>query len=96
MLMGGNMAGNQICENCKFWEQTGATDTGLIGECHKNSPSPQLEPSPDQSGMRFAVWPSTVQNQWCGDFENRPMGSAELAKRMAIIEQMESERKKKK
>ena len=90
------MGHSKTCENCMHWEQTGATDTGLLGECHRNSPSPELTDSPTDTRMRFVVWPSTTQSQWCGAFEQRPMAEEEVRKRMAMIEKLEAERKSKK
>ena len=34
------MKKTSICENCKFWIETGGTDEGLVGECRRNSPVP--------------------------------------------------------
>ena len=81
------------CENCKFWIETGGTDTGLVGECRRNSPAPIINENPVSSKFRYALWPITADTQWCGDFENRPMATKELMKRMARIEKMETERK---
>ena len=90
------MEKENVCENCKSWNETGGTDEGLVGECHRNSPSPiSLNGSPD-SGVRMAAWPTTAQDQWCGDYEIRPMGAKEAQEHMAIIEKMEAERKSKK
>ncbi len=36
------MEENQTCEKCKFWVETGGTDDGLAGECHRNAPHPEL------------------------------------------------------
>ena len=89
------MAKTNICENCKFWDETGGTD-GLVGECRRNSPSPKtLEGAPDTK-IRFAAWPAVGQNQWCVDYEERPMETKEVLERMAAIEKMEAARKAKK
>ena len=87
------MASAGRCENCKFWIVTGGTDTGLVGECRRNSPSPILEEKPVDSNFRYALWPVTVDKQWCGDYEKKPMATKELMERMAMIEKMESKRK---
>lgn len=87
------MANPDGCGKCQFWLQTGATDAGLVGECRRNPPLPQLTESAATSKMFFAVWPSTLEGQWCGAFEDRAMDNDELLERMAIIEQMEKERK---
>ncbi len=81
------------CENCKYWIETGGTDTGLVGECRRNSPSPILNENPANANIRYALWPVTADKQWCGDFEQRPMATKELMKRMAAIQEMESKRK---
>ena len=85
-----------VCENCKFWNETGASDAGLVGECRRNSPSPITLNGTADASVRMAAWPATAENQWCGDYEERPMETKEVLKRMAMIEKMESERKTKK
>ena len=91
-----NMEKTTVCENCKFWNETGGTDEGLIGECRRNAPSPKtLDGSPDTI-IRFAAWPAVGQAQWCGEYEKRPMETKEVLKRMAAIEKLESARKAKK
>jgi hypothetical protein len=90
------MAETNVCENCRFWTETGGTDEGLVGECRRNSPSPKtLDGAPDVT-IRFAVWPAVGQNQWCGDYEERPMETKEVLERMAAIEKLEAARKAKK
>lgn len=81
------------CEKCKYWIETGGTDSGLVGECRRNSPAPILNENPANSNFRYALWPVTADKQWCGDFEQQPMATQELMKRMAAIEKMESKRK---
>jgi len=43
----------------------------------------------------MAAWPTTAQDQWCGDNEDRPMETKEVLERMAMIEQLEAKRKTK-
>jgi len=90
------MNNNNVCKNCKFWNETGGTDEGLVGECRRNSPSPKTLDGPADAKMRFAAWPATPQDQWCGDYEDRPMETKEVMERMAMIEKMEADRKSKK
>jgi hypothetical protein len=45
--------------------------------------------------IRYAAWPAVSQDQWSGDFEDRPMETKAVLERMAMIEKMESERKAK-
>ncbi len=89
------MEKTNVCENCKHWNETGGTDAGLVGECRRNSPLPKTLDGPADAKIRFATWPATSQDQWCGDFEQRPMETKEVLERMAIIEKMEAERKSK-
>ena len=90
------MEKTNVCENCKFWNETGGTDAGLVGECHHHAPSPIILEGAVDTIMRFAAWPSTAQNQWCGDYEERPMETKEVLERMAMIQKMEAQRKSKK
>ena len=85
----------QVCEKCKYWVETGGTDTGLVGECHRNAPSPELIDAAAAARVRCAVWPATEDKNWCGAFEERPMASKELLARVAMIEKLEAERKAK-
>ncbi len=91
-----NMEKTNVCENCKFWHETGGTDEGLVGECWRNSPSPKTLDGAADTLIRFAAWPAVDQNQWCGDYEERPMETKEVLERMAAIEKLEAARKAKK
>jgi hypothetical protein len=90
------MGTSAVCENCKYWNETGGTDEGLVGECRCNSPFPKTLDGALDSRIRFAVWPATGQNQWCGDYMERPMETKELLQRMEAIEKLEAARKAKK
>ncbi len=90
------MENANVCENCKFWIETGASDAGLVGDCRRNSPSPITLNGSSEASVRMAAWPATAEDQWCGDFEERPMETKEVLERMAMIEKMEAERKTKK
>ncbi len=85
----------QVCEKCKYWVETGGTDSGLVGECHRNAPNPELIDAAAASRVRCAVWPATADRDWCGSFEERPMASTEILARVAMIEKLEAERKAK-
>jgi hypothetical protein len=66
-----------------------------VGECRRNAPLPKtLDGGPDTK-IRFAAWPAVGQNQWCGDYEDRPMETKEVLERMAAIEKLEAARKAK-
>jgi hypothetical protein len=87
------MEENQICEKCKYWLETGGTDDGLVGECHRNAPHPQLIDAASSANIRYAVWPVTADRNWCGKFEERPMANQEVLARIAMIQKMEADRK---
>ena len=89
------MEEDQICEKCKYWIETGGTDSGLVGECHRNAPQPELIEACSTSNIRYAVWPVTTDRNWCGQFEQRPMPTQEVLARVALIQKMEAERKSK-
>jgi hypothetical protein len=54
------MEENQTCEKCKFWVETGGTDDGLAGECHRNAPHPELVDVACTVKIRYAAWPVTA------------------------------------
>jgi len=80
------MEETQVCEKCKYWTETGGTDSGLVGECHRNAPQPQLIDAASTANIRYAIWPVTADRDWCGKYEERPMASKELLARVAMIE----------
>jgi hypothetical protein len=87
------MEETQICEKCKHWMETGGTDDGLVGECHRNAPHPELIDAASTTNIRYAVWPVTADKNWCGKFEERPMATQEVLARVAMIQKMEADRK---
>lgn len=89
------MEETHICEKCTYWIETGGTDDGLVGECHRNAPHPELTDAASTANIRFAVWPVTADRNWCGKFEERPMATQEVLARVAMIQKMEADRKSK-
>jgi hypothetical protein len=87
------MEENPTCEKCKFWVETGGTDDGLVGECHRNAPLPELVDVACTVKIRYAAWPVTADKNWCGKFEERPMATQEVLTRVAMIQKMEANRK---
>jgi hypothetical protein len=87
------MEETQLCEKCKHWMETGGTDDGLVGECHRNAPHPELIDAASTTNIRYAVWPVTADKNWCGKFEERPMATQEVLARVAMIQKMEADRK---
>ena len=86
------MEETQVCEKCKYWTETGGTDSGLVGECHRNAPQPQLIDAASTANIRYAVRPVTADRNWCGKYEERPMASKELLARVEENEKLEAER----
>jgi hypothetical protein len=89
------MEKDHICEKCKYWLETGGTDSGLVGECHRNAPQPELIDTSSKANIRYAIWPVTADENWCGQFEERPMPTQEVLARVAMIQKLEAERKSK-
>lgn len=87
------MSANTTCDKCRYWVETGGTDAGLVGECHRHAPCPELVDAAGSGRMRCAAWPATADTNWCGDFEERPMDTREVLARVAAIEKLEAERK---
>jgi hypothetical protein len=60
-----------------------------------------LHPQNSETKILLTIWPTTSQEQWCGDFEeseprsNRTETSDEVLKKVAEIEKREAERKAK-
>ena len=52
------MTGN--CQLCVYWAKDTEVRTGL---CRRNAPKPA--PGKEQ----LAVWPLTLNTDWCGDFK---------------------------
>ncbi len=52
--------GNEACQRCAYWERlkSAAADPGL---CRRQSPL-----------LEFATWPTTDQDDWCGEFVETP------------------------
>jgi transcriptional regulator with XRE-family HTH domain len=69
------------CLNCKFWRKikdiSCSDDEELFegdfpGECRRKAPSPLswefMESTEHEVGLVFATWPTTFDNNYCGDF----------------------------
>ena len=63
-----NARANRTCGNCGHWLEHTGTE-GLQGECHRYAPRPEgvVENGPSLS----LVWPVTVANEFCGEWEKR-------------------------
>ena len=66
------------CETCRFWE----FNRDDMGECRRRSPQAALTvPMDDAPGVKAAYWPTTLSDEWCGEFELRkplPVVTVEL------------------
>ncbi len=58
--------GNEACQRCAYWQRLrgAAADQGL---CRRQSPL-----------LERASWPTTEQDDWCGEFVGTPTGPARL------------------
>jgi len=63
------------CPNCRFWVEIGEKPCAS-GECHRHAPAPAplatLKIKVTNSGGDpdyAAIWPVTVAEDWCGDWE---------------------------
>lgn len=52
--------GRGKCQDCLFWDRIGASS---LGECHRYAPGVSHAAGP--------VWPRTVADSGCGEFEAR-------------------------
>ena len=50
-----------LCQDCVFWDRIGASSQG---ECHRYGPAVRITGS--------SLWPPTVADTGCGEFETRP------------------------
>ena len=58
------------CSSCKFWDRNTNRVSEEVGICRRYPPSiPPLQRSDDCED--FAVWPLTVDSEWCG--EHKPI-----------------------
>lgn len=58
---------HRACRNCEYWDQMYD-----IGICRRHAPKPVLNclvPNEEESKPTSnAVWPSTAEGDWCGEF----------------------------
>jgi hypothetical protein len=53
------------CTSCRFY--VGSEE---IGNCRRNAPIPQHHPA---AGAISAPWPRVKADQWCGEWQPRPV-----------------------
>lgn len=70
---------SETCETCKFWDNSTSSSFAAergeeSGQCRRGVPGHD-----SRTGM--AVWPFTVENDWCGEFKptdaTKPKGDGE-------------------
>lgn len=54
--------GKQTCGTCKYWKEFGS-------QCRRHSPTTMI--STDRNIAIQPVFPTTYENDWCGDWEER-------------------------
>lgn len=64
------MSDMKACEHCKHWEK----NSQIGGECRRYAPQGGIlrredlgEPEADWPTV-YAAWPSTIADDWCGEF----------------------------
>ena len=59
---------DKFCHNCRFWERD--EDSAFNGECHRRAPRPSnsVIDSDDGAEGKIAVWPITLNIEWCGEW----------------------------
>lgn len=64
-----NIPGNgpAACARCAFWHKH--EDSAITGDCRRRAPRPLIDPKHEEDGLAFVVWPTTVDDEWCGEFE---------------------------
>lgn len=53
------------CAVCKWWEH----EKEDIGECHRYAPRPEVPLGEVDDWAHFPVWPLTLLDEFCGEFE---------------------------
>lgn len=57
------------CSTCRFWQAI-RDEWPDLGQCVRKAPSPQ--PQVSSFMVPPAVWPTTHESNWCGEWEARP------------------------
>lgn len=55
---------DRSCEGCGFWDRLGGRARGL---CRRSAPRTLMSTSDEGADIR-AVWPETLESDWCGQF----------------------------
>lgn len=64
------------CETCKFWETYPDIEKEGDGVCRRRSPTQTEGSIGTEEGSEYAIWPITLSDWWCGDYEGFVDGGA--------------------
>lgn len=60
------------CKDCKYWKPTNYNGAG---HCRRNAPVFYIIPAGEHSRQcESKAWPYTAQDDWCGEFSQKPPG----------------------
>lgn len=66
------------CKDCKYWFMS--ETNGGFGRCHRYAPRPWVCSSKadedEWEEFRYAKWPDTNAENWCGEFESKEPADA--------------------
>jgi hypothetical protein len=55
------------CEKCRYWRFLREEPDVGVGECRRHAPVVKT-PENVSTGLRYAEWPATMFDDWCGEF----------------------------
>lgn len=59
----------QACDKCRYWRFLRELEKHVgVGECRRHAPVVKT-PENVSTGLRYAEWPLTMFDDWCGEFE---------------------------
>lgn len=59
------------CDMCRFWYDQGDGE----GVCRRLAPTARTTRREEDDYQRFPVWPLTLDNEWCGEWEGKGGGA---------------------
>lgn len=64
---------HQTCANCLYWDRNDPEFNDDLGRCLRRAPLPLASPANREPEGRFAVWPQTDCDDWCGEWAPSPV-----------------------
>jgi hypothetical protein len=61
-----------MCQDCRFWvvqKEPAGIDFGRYGNCLRYAPRPILGLLEGSADAHWALWPQTLDSDFCGEFE---------------------------